>query len=185
MSPQAPRSLEYEVNGREVGGDQIKVEVQTLLRHLGGNEDFSAIRFPLSPKDVQGLVLTFLAPVCRKAGVEEEHFRSIGEALADTLTFALQRFPSGKSRYRSWARCTVLTSASPIPPRARCSSKAERMLGRSAGIACSRNVRAACGIGLEMLLMHLFTRDGRRKGGDIPPLVPASRHPLFLPTCGE
>ena len=50
MSPQAPRALEHEVDGREVGCDQIEVQIQTLFHHLSRNEDFAASSITPFPK---------------------------------------------------------------------------------------------------------------------------------------
>ncbi|MEK6655351.1 MAG: hypothetical protein AABY92_09420, partial [Thermodesulfobacteriota bacterium] len=44
----------------------------------------------------QDQILAPLPPIGRKAGVEEEYLGSIGEALADTLAFTLQRLALGE-----------------------------------------------------------------------------------------
>jgi hypothetical protein len=50
MSPQAPSALEHKVDGREVGCDQIEVQIQTLFHYLGRDEDFSASSITPLPK---------------------------------------------------------------------------------------------------------------------------------------
>jgi hypothetical protein len=90
MPPHASRSLENQVNWREIGCYQVKIQIKALLDHLSGNEDLSAFPIPAPPENLYGMVLAFLPAVSRKAGVKKEHFRSIGKAFADTLAFTLQ-----------------------------------------------------------------------------------------------
>ena len=96
MPPQAPGSLKHEVDGCEVGCDQVEIQIKTLLGHLGGNENLSAVPASTFTKDFQNLILAFLPPVGRKTRVKEKHFRPIGKPFADTLAFALQRLTLGE-----------------------------------------------------------------------------------------
>lgn len=96
MSPQAPRPLENQIDRREVGCNQVEIQVKTLFRHLGGNENFTAIPISTYPEGLQDLFFALLPPVGRKARVEKKHLRPIGEAFANTLAFALQRLTLGE-----------------------------------------------------------------------------------------
>jgi hypothetical protein len=163
VPPEASRALEHEIDGRKIGCDQVKVQIQTLLRHLGGNEDFPTFPAPTFSEYFQNQILALLPPISRKAGVEEEYFCSIGEALADTLAFALQRLALGEETIQ------VLGSLHRIDKR-EAHSTSGKMLGKSRTHAVKIRLdslepqnQAPCRIGLEMSLVHLaaWTENGK------------------------
>lgn len=98
MAPQTPRSLKHKVDGRQVGCDQIEVQIKALLRHLGGNQNLSAVPIAALAKGFQNMVFAHLPLFSWKAGMEEKHFRPVGQALANTQAFAFKKFTFRKKR---------------------------------------------------------------------------------------
>ena len=74
----------------------VEIDIQTLLGHLSGYENFRAVPASTFTKDFQNHILARLSSVGRESGVKEKHFRPIGEPFPDSLTFVFQRLALGE-----------------------------------------------------------------------------------------
>ncbi len=96
MAPLASSPLKHQIDGCQVYYYNVKIEIQTLLGHLGSYKYFRAVPASIFTKDIQNHILARLSSIGRKTRVKKKHFRPIGKPFADTLAIVFQKLAIGE-----------------------------------------------------------------------------------------
>ena len=93
MAPQPAGPLQQEIDGREVGGDDVEIEIQALLSHLGGNQDLAATAQLATgfTENIERPLFADSAFTSRKTRMEQINLGAVVKPLADLLTLPPQR----------------------------------------------------------------------------------------------